>query len=211
MRQYLYIKNNVTRTCTLLTFGAVDQTVFLPSQCDGCNFLLPNYMYKLVNLLICETELTVFFQLCYRQIKVTYQTVIRFMTFIPYFIVNPLQSHFNVEANSNQKLSLYTLFFYKNNEAQIYPKIKNNVKTIQVGIWNHNSIIFYYFIYLPVHPTLRNRRFMGEEVTDHNIFFIIFLKLDVSSAEILQMLRSIEFPLCFIRLDDHKLDIFGIF
>ena len=111
MRQYLFIKNNVTRTCTLLTFGAVDQTVFLPSQCDGCNFLLPNYMYKLVNLLICETELTVFFQLCYRQIKVTYQTVIRFMTFIPYFIVNPLQSHFNVEANSNQNFSLYTLFF----------------------------------------------------------------------------------------------------
>ena len=33
----------------------------------------------------------------------------------------------------------------------------------------------------------------------------------VSSVEILQMLRSIEFPLRFIRLDDHKLGIFGIF
>ena len=36
----------------------------------------------------------------------------------------------------------------------------------------------------------------------------------VSSVEILQMLRSIEFPLRFIpgftRLDDHKLGIFGI-
>ena len=33
----------------------------------------------------------------------------------------------------------------------------------------------------------------------------------MSSVDILQMLRSIEFPLRFIRLDDHKLDIFGIF
>ena len=115
------------------------------------------------------------------------------------------------------RIFLFTrFFFYKNNEAQIYPKIKNNVKTIQVGIWNHNSIIFYYFIYLPVHPTLRNRRFMaalyrGEEVTDHNIFLLFSSNSTVSSAEILQMLRSIEFPLCFIWLDDHKLDIFGIF
>ena len=33
----------------------------------------------------------------------------------------------------------------------------------------------------------------------------------VSRVKILQMLRSIEFPLQFIRLDDHKLGIFGIF
>ena len=33
----------------------------------------------------------------------------------------------------------------------------------------------------------------------------------VWSVEILQMLRSIEFPLRFIRLDGHKLGIFGIF
>ena len=33
----------------------------------------------------------------------------------------------------------------------------------------------------------------------------------VSSVEILQMLRSIEFLLLFIRLDDHKLGIIGIF
>ena len=33
----------------------------------------------------------------------------------------------------------------------------------------------------------------------------------VSSVEILQMLRLITFPLQLIRLDDHKLDKFGIF
>ena len=34
--------------------------------------------------------------------------------------------------------------FYKNNEAQIWPKIKNNVRTIQAGIWNHKmqSLLF---------------------------------------------------------------------
>ena len=29
-----------------------------------------------------------------------------------------------------------TRFFHKNNEAQIWSKIKSNVKTIQAGIWN---------------------------------------------------------------------------
>ena len=33
----------------------------------------------------------------------------------------------------------------------------------------------------------------------------------ISSDEILQLLRSIEFPLRFIQLYGHKLDIFGIF
>ena len=33
----------------------------------------------------------------------------------------------------------------------------------------------------------------------------------VSSVEIPQMLRSIEFPLRFIRLDGHKIGIFGTF
>ena len=33
----------------------------------------------------------------------------------------------------------------------------------------------------------------------------------VSSVEILQMLKSNEFPLLFIRREDHKLGIFGIF
>ena len=37
----------------------------------------------------------------------------------------------------------YTLFFIrtinKNNEAQTWSKIKNNVRTIQAGIWNHNA------------------------------------------------------------------------
>ena len=45
------------------------------------------------------------------------------------------------------------------------------------------------------------------------IKFYIFpqTRLTVSSAEILQMFRSIEIPLRFIRLDVHKLGIFGIF
>ena len=75
-----------------------------------------------------------------------------------------------------------------NNEAQICPKIKNNVRTIQAGIWNHKmqSLLFL-------------------------IKFILFSSNStVSSVDILQMLRSIEFSLRFIGLDDHKLGIFGI-
>ena len=44
-----------------------------------------------------------------------------------------------------------------------------------------------------------------------NKIILFSSNLTVSSVEILQMLRSIEFPLRFIRLDDHKLGIFGIF
>ena len=41
----------------------------------------------------------------------------------------------------------YTLFlqqqFYKNNEAQICPQIKNNITTIQAGIWNHKRKVYF--------------------------------------------------------------------
>ena len=43
------------------------------------------------------------------------------------------------------------------------------------------------------------------------MFSLFFSNSTVSSVEILQMLRSIEFALRNIRLDDHKLGIFGIF
>ena len=33
--------------------------------------------------------------------------------------------------------------FYKNNEAQICPKFKNNVGTIQAGIWNHKCKVYF--------------------------------------------------------------------
>ena len=33
--------------------------------------------------------------------------------------------------------------FYKNNAAQIWPKIKNNVRTIQAGIWNHKCKVYF--------------------------------------------------------------------
>ena len=49
-------------------------------------------------------------------------------------------------------------------------------------------------------------------------FFFFFIKiilfssnLILSSVKILQTLRSIEFTLRLLRLDDHKLGIFGIF
>ena len=35
-----------------------------------------------------------------------------------------------------------TRFFHKNNEAQIWSKIKSNVKTIQAGIWNHKCKVY---------------------------------------------------------------------
>ena len=44
-----------------------------------------------------------------------------------------------------------------------------------------------------------------------NKIILFCSNLTVSSVEILQMLRSIEFPLRFIRPNDHKLGIFGIF
>ena len=44
-----------------------------------------------------------------------------------------------------------------------------------------------------------------------NKILLFFLNSTVSGVEILQMLRPIEFPLRFIRLDDHKLGIFAIF
>ena len=64
--------------------------------------------------------------------------------------------------------------FYKNvNKAQIWPKIKNNARTIQAGIWNHKSL---------------NAKF-----TFLNKILILFSsKSTVSSVEILIMLRSIE-------------------
>ena len=89
--------------------------------------------------------------------------------------------------------SLYTLFkkkqLYKNNAAQNWPKIKDNVRTIQAGIWNHKCKVYTFL----------------------NKILLFSSNSTVSSVEILQMLRSIEFPLRFIRLDDHKLGIFGIF
>ena len=33
--------------------------------------------------------------------------------------------------------------FYKNNEAQIWPKIRKNERTIQAGIWNHKSKVYF--------------------------------------------------------------------
>ena len=33
--------------------------------------------------------------------------------------------------------------FYKNNEAQIWPKIKNNIRTIQTGVWNHKYEVYF--------------------------------------------------------------------
>ena len=57
---------------------------------------------------------------------------------------------------------------HKNNEDQIWPKIKNNVRTIQAGngIWNHKC----------------------------KVTFTFLNKILLSNVEILLMLRSIEFP-----------------
>ena len=44
-----------------------------------------------------------------------------------------------------------------------------------------------------------------------NKILLFFSNSTVLSVEIFQMLRSIEFPLRFIWIDDHKLGIFGIF
>ena len=39
--------------------------------------------------------------------------------------------------------------FYKN-EAQIWPKVKNNIRTIQAGIWNHKCKIYFFELFLTV-------------------------------------------------------------
>ena len=82
--------------------------------------------------------------------------------------------------------SVYTLFFirtissvYKNNEAQIWPKIRNNVRTIQAGIWKHRCKV----------------------CLSYNKILLFSLNSTVLSVELLQMLRSIEYPLGFIGLD----------
>ena len=66
--------------------------------------------------------------------------------------------------------TLFLLFeqFYKNNEAQIWPKTKNNVRTIEAGVWNHRC-----------------------KVTFLNKILLFSSNSTVSSVEILQMLRSI--------------------
>ena len=69
----------------------------------------------------------------------------------------------------------------------MWPKIKNNARIIQVRIWNHNS-----------------------KFTFLNEIILFSSNSTVSSVEILQMLRSIEFPLQFIGLDDHNFGIFRI-
>ena len=57
----------------------------------------------------------------------------------------------------------------------------------------------------------------GQKLRMQSLLFLIkfyYFKTSnstVSSVEIFQMLRSIEFPLRFIPLDDHKLGIFAIF
>ena len=66
-------------------------------------------------------------------------------------------------------------FFYKN-EAQIWPKIKNNVRTIPG--WGLESL--------------------KAKFTFLNKIILFFSNSTVSSVELLQMLRSIEFPLRFI-------------
>ena len=77
--------------------------------------------------------------------------------------------------------------FYKNNEAQVWPRIKNNVRTIQTN------------------PGRDLESVMNAGFTFPNKFSVLFFSNStVSSDEIFQMLRSIEFPLRFIRLDDHK-------
>ena len=38
---------------------------------------------------------------------------------------------------------LFKKQFYKNNAAIICPKIKNNVRTIQAGIWNHKCKVYF--------------------------------------------------------------------
>ena len=44
-------------------------------------------------------------------------------------------------------VSGYSTRFYKNNicknEAQIWPKIKNNVRTMKAGIWNHKCKVYF--------------------------------------------------------------------
>ena len=80
-------------------------------------------------------------------------------------------------------LCLTRFLLYKNNEAQIWPKIKNKLRTIQAGIWN-NKCKFTFFL---------------------NKILLLSSNSILSSVKILQTLRSIEFPLRFIRLDDHKL------
>ena len=50
---------------------------------------------------------------------------------------------------------------------------------------------------------------MQSLITFINEILLFSSNSTVSSIEILQMLRSIEFPLQFIQLNDHKLGIFG--
>ena len=52
-----------------------------------------------------------------------------------------------MNMNMNMSMIIFYMiihaFFYKNNEAQMWPKIKNNVRTIQAGIWNHKCKFYF--------------------------------------------------------------------
>ena len=77
-------------------------------------------------------------------------------------------------------------FFYKNNfirtRLKVWSKIKNNVRTIQVGIWKHKCKVCF----------------------SYNKTLVFSSNLTVAGVKLLQMLRSVELPLQFIGLDDHK-------
>ena len=77
--------------------------------------------------------------------------------------------------------ALFIITIYKNNGAKIWPKIKNNVRTIQAGIWNHKCKVYF-----------------------SQLSSIISSNSNVSSVKILQMLRSIEFPLRFFDFYDEE-------
>ena len=86
-------------------------------------------------------------KLCYSSIKFTSSE-----SLLTLLLSLARQSHHETATSGTVYVVMYTLLIFlleqfrhiKNNEAQIMPKVKNNVRTIQAGIWNHKYKVYFF-------------------------------------------------------------------